>query len=81
MKTYRKDCFAIVEPEDFKNGKVACRALGKLDCEGCRFYKPKDKVKNNVFYKDSYDSIGEYNEAVKEYKSKYQQNNYNSLTE
>ena len=27
MKTYRKDCFAIVEPEDFKNGKVTYFSL------------------------------------------------------
>ena len=53
--------------------KIAIQKAGEI--EG------KDKVKNNVFYKDSYDSIEEYNEAVKEYKKKYQLNNYSSLTE
>ena len=76
MKTFKTDCFAVHTPED---GKAECRALGKLNCEGCSFYKPKSEIKNNIFYKYSFDSEEEYKEAVKAYKKKYGLNNIDDL--
>ena len=42
-------CFA-----DRKDGM--CHALIKKECKGCKFYCPRDKVKDNPFYKYSYDN-------------------------
>lgn len=72
MKIYNKDCFAIVMPEDNeKDNKPMCRALGKIECEGCTFYKKKDSIKDNIFYKDSFKDIDKYYNEVKEYRRKY----------
>lgn len=76
MRTFKTDCFAVHTPED---GKAECRALGKLNCEGCSFYKPKSEVKCNVFYRDSFDNDKEYEEAIKTYKRKYGVNNVDDL--
>lgn len=45
----REDCFA-----NRKDGK--CHALIEKNCENCKFYTPRDKVKNNPFYKFSYEN-------------------------
>lgn len=76
MKMFKTDCFAVHYPED---GKAECRALGKIKCEGCAFYKSKSEIKNNIFYKDSFDSEEEYKEAIKAYKKKYGVNNLDDL--
>ena len=76
MKTFKADCFAVHNPE---NGKAECRALGKIDCEGCSFYKPKNEIKDNIFYKGSFDSKEKYEKAVKTYKRKYSVNNLDDL--
>lgn len=38
MSQYKKDCFAYKEKE---SGGAKCQALRKIDCAGCKFYKPK----------------------------------------
>ncbi len=43
----KERCFA-----DRKDG--TCHALRYKKCEGCKFYTPRSKVKNNVFYRWSY---------------------------
>jgi len=40
-------CFA-----DRKDG--TCHALTKKECDFCKFYTPRSKVKNNVFYRWSW---------------------------
>lgn len=80
MKTYNQECFAAVNPLDTTE-KPYCRALSKLDCEGCRFYKHRDEIKDNVFYKFSFKTEEEYRRAVNKYKDKYGQSNVNKLKE
>lgn len=79
MKKCRTDCFSIVMPEDVVNGKITCRALGKIDCENCSFYKKKDEVKDNIFYKDSYEDPDKYKEDTLAYKKKFGLNNLDAL--
>lgn len=72
MKIYSKDCFAIIMPEDNeKSNKPDCSVLSKIDCENCPFYKKKEEIKDNIFYKDSFSSEDEYNKAIDDYKHKY----------
>ena len=79
MKIIKQDCFAIEIPEDVIKGKVTCKALGKPDCEKCSFYKKKSEIKNNIFYKDSYDNIDDYYADVQKYKEKYGASNLDAL--
>lgn len=71
MKMVKQDCFAIEIPEDVIKDKVTCKVLGKPDCEKCSFYKKRTEIKNNIFYKDSYDNEEDYYEDLKKYKEKY----------
>lgn len=71
MKMVKQDCFAIEIPEDVIKDKVTCKVIGKPDCEKCSFYKKKEEIKNNIFYKDSYDNEEDYYEDLKKYKEKY----------
>lgn len=48
-----------------------CNALKRKECEGCKFYKAKSKVKNNIFYPKSFKNYEEYLNAVKRYTKKY----------
>lgn len=41
------DCFARVNKE-------RCHALVEKNCENCKFYKHRDKIKRNPFYGFSY---------------------------
>ena len=36
----KTDCFAYA----VKDGKETCRALKKLDCEGCKYYKTVEQL-------------------------------------
>ena len=45
----KEKCFA-----ERRDGK--CHALVNKECEHCSFYTPRSKVKNNVFYKWSWDN-------------------------
>lgn len=71
MKTFKSDCFAATVDNTKEKPEIFCRALKKLDCENCSFYKNKKEVVNNVFYKDSFNNPEEYKEAVKAYKNRY----------
>lgn len=72
MKIIKQDCFAIEIPEDVIKDKVTCKVLGRPECEKCSFYKKRDSVKNNIFYKDSYDNEEDYCKDLKKYKDKYE---------
>lgn len=39
----KKDCFGYKNT----NGKETCRALTKIDCKGCRFYKSNEQAKKD----------------------------------
>jgi len=42
------DCFAYI---NLNNGVSKCDCLKEINCKGCKFYKSKDDVKNNVLMK------------------------------
>jgi len=42
---YKADCFA------FNPDKFNCKALTKIDCRGCAFYKPNTDKENNALIK------------------------------
>ena len=71
MKIVKQDCFAVEIPEDALKEKVECKVFGKPDCEKCSFYKKKSEIKNNIFYKYSYDNEEDYYKDLAEYKKKY----------
>ena len=74
MRKVRTDCFFIEIPEDVVKDKITCKILKKIDCEKCSFYKKKDKIKNNVFYKESFSNKNEYENELKKYHEKYNEN-------
>ena len=50
----KERCFA-----DRKDG--TCHALSYKNCEYCKFYTPRSKVKNNVFYRWSWENNYRFN--------------------
>lgn len=42
------ECFARIDKDN-------CNALIKKDCENCKFYKHRLRIKNNPFYAYSYE--------------------------
>lgn len=54
----RERCFA-----DRKDR--TCHALVKKECEHCKFYTPRSKVKNNVFYRWSWDNDYRFNKEFR----------------
>jgi len=50
---------------------LECSILKTDTCLNCPFYKKRDDVKNNVFYRWSFDNITEYKSALLAYKNKY----------
>lgn len=62
----KEKCFA-----DRKDG--TCHALKCKECEGCRFYFPRELVKDNMFYEYSYQSIGKINYFKRKYNVREEQ--------
>ena len=73
MKMIKKDCFFVEIPEDEFREKVNCKILKTADCKNCSFYKKKEHLKNNVFYKESFNNKEEYIEELNKYKEKYKE--------
>ena len=67
MKVIKSDCFAYYEEE----GKCYCNAINKIACKDCPFYKNREDIVNNLFYKWSFDSNEDYKKAKAAYKEKY----------
>lgn len=59
-----KKCFA-------KKDDGTCNALTECDCKGCKFYKPKIEIKNNIFYPYSFTSKRLYQEMIDIYERKF----------
>lgn len=59
-----KKCFA-------KRKDGTCNALDRTTCLRCKFYKPKDEIKNNIFYPYSFKSKRLYREMVEQYERKF----------
>lgn len=55
----KEKCFA-----DRKDG--TCHALINKKCKGCKFYKPRDDIKDNPFYEYSYENIGKMKGIIKD---------------
>lgn len=60
-KTFKKNCFAYCEKKD----KTYCNALSECECEGCRFFTEKAKVKNNPYYAYSYENKAQHLKDIK----------------
>lgn len=63
----KTDCFAYKNENDIEE----CYALNELNCENCKFYKHRDKVKNNIFYPDSFENEEKYIKEFNRYFNKY----------
>lgn len=55
----KEKCFA-----DRKDG--SCHALIKKECKRCKFYYPRNLLKDNPFYEYSYEDIGKMKHMKKE---------------
>ena len=62
----KENCFA-----NRKDGE--CHALIKKQCEGCKFYKAKERVKNNPFYAFSYLDKERHKKDIEKYRIKKEQ--------
>lgn len=59
-----KKCFA-------KKDDGTCNALISKTCFKCKFYKPKNEIKNNIFYPYSFTSKRLYQEMIEKYEKKF----------
>ena len=59
----RENCFAFIS-------KRECSALKNIDCKKCKFYKPKTKIVNNVFYAWSYKDKRQYLKEKEEFEKR-----------
>jgi len=67
--TKREEQDRVIAPDCFafhfdKNGNAACKALTKIECECCSFFKTNEEIKNNIFYKWSFKNEDEWRKAV-----------------
>lgn len=57
----KKDCFARID-------RNKCNALIERQCNGCRFYKHREKIRNNPYYAYSFKNKEEHLKMMKKYK-------------
>ena len=53
-------CFARINENE-------CNALAKKECKKCRFYKHRDKIKNNPYYAYSFKDKDKHRRVVEKY--------------